>query len=273
MTTADICIASHAKDPDRPRRALDGRYLCHGHRADLEQLVAEMPALHDDLDRPRTPGPKSYGGGGESYGLTIDHAAADLRRAMAGTLASWCRVVSEDRGVHPPASPAIHHTAPWLVNDRAGHLDWCAANRWVDQMLDELRELRRNARGMIDLPARRVDLGSQCLTHADGQRCAGTVVLVIRGDDWHAHCPVCGQRQDVGPYLRTLNRPGAWISQHGVIRLARARGFACSAEVVRQWHHRRKITGRQGASGIEYELDSVQGYLARRQAERERIAS
>lgn len=268
-TTADICIAPHAVDPDRPRRAIDGQYLCHGHRLDLEQLVAEMPGAYGDLDRPRTLGPKAYGGGGDSPGLSVDSAAADLRRAMADTLASWCRVVSEDRGVTPPAGPEITRTAPWLVR----HIDWCAANRWVDEMLAELRELASSARRLVDLPARRVPLGTACLHHADGQPCTGTITLWIRGDDWTARCDVCAGDQEPGPYLRAMTKPNQWITTDGVIRLAHMAGIPCSSDVVWQWHHRGRIVGRRGADGVMYELASVNTYLAKRQAERERVAS
>jgi hypothetical protein len=267
--TTDRCIAAHRVDPDRPRQAADGKYLCQGHLADLEQLVAEMPAIHDDLTRPSTPGPKAYGGGGESHGLTVDDAAADLRRHMEGVVASWCRVVVEERGARPPASEAIHHTSPWLVNARTDHLGWCAANRWVDEMLAELRELRGKATGLVDLPARKVPLEAPCLVHADGEPCPGTVTIIVRGDDWTARCDTCPDPQDATPYVRALSRPGQTVDVAGVIRLAHMAGIPCSPDVVRQWAHRGKIKGGDGS----YELASVHDYLARRQAKSERIAS
>jgi hypothetical protein len=273
--TADLCIARHAKDADRPRRALPGLYLCYGHRAQLVQLIAEMPAAYTDLDRPPTPGPRGHGSG-ESRGLAVDTAAADLRRQMAGTFASWCRVIAEDRGINPPAGPEISRTAPYLVH----HAEWLAAQPFVDELLVELRDLRSNARRLTDLPARKVPLEAPCLVHADGQRCPGTVTIVVRGDEWLGHCPACRERhkaagtryepQDATPYVRALSRPGQHITTDGVIRLAHLAGVPCSPEVVWQWRHRGKITGQRGTDGeVRFDLKSVHDYLAKR----ERIAS
>jgi hypothetical protein len=49
MTGAvDRCVITHTVDPERPRRAWRG-YLCRGCYAHLERLLAETPAVVDDL--------------------------------------------------------------------------------------------------------------------------------------------------------------------------------------------------------------------------------
>ncbi|HEY9367550.1 hypothetical protein [Streptomyces sp.] len=264
--TLDICVMTHAKDPDRPRQAVDGLYLCHGHREQLRRLVAEMPARADDLDR--AAGVGGGRGDGTHGGIAIDDAAATHRQHMAGVLASWCRLVAEDRGITPPTGPELSRTAPWLLT----HVDWCAAHRWVDEMLTELRQVTGQAMGIADIPARRVPLGEQCLTHTGGERCEGEVTIVVRGDDWTAVCTVCDEKQEATPYLRAV-QAGRWINTEGVITLARMVGIAASNDVVRQWHHRRRIKGRDDGRQKLYELGSVQAYLALRQAERERMSA
>lgn len=251
------CIMTHRTDPDRPRRAVDGAYLCTGHLGELWTLVTEMADRADDLDRANGPGGKRSGTGD---GITVDLAAAEQRSAMAAIIASWCRVVAEDRGITTPAGPELHRTVPWLER----HVDWCAAQPWVDEMLTELRQVAGRAIGLTDIPARRIPLGERCLIHADGERCTGAVTIVIRGDDWSARCPVCQVTQEATPYLRDV-RSGRWVSTEGVITLARLFGVDASREVVRQWKHRRKIVGKVEGDVSWYDLASVQTYLARRQ--------
>jgi hypothetical protein len=267
--SSDLCVMTHRQDPERPRRAVDGLYLCIGHLRELRHLVAQMPARHEDLRRVHGPGgPRTSGGGGAGVGLSFDEPVAAHRSHMEAVLASWCRVVVEDRGVTAPPDTGIGETARWL----ARHVDWCAAHEWVADMLVELRQVSGRALHLADIPARRVQLGERCLTHAGGEPCTGTVTLIIIGDDWSAYCPVCDQVQDATPYLRVA-RSGRWITAEGAITLAHLFGIPCSENVLYQWRHRRRIVGRIVAGAVQYDLASVQRYLAQRQtmAERARL--
>jgi hypothetical protein len=261
----DICVMTHRQDPERPRPALDGLYLCYGHRQELERLIAEMPGRADDLDR--AAGAGGGRGDGTHSGISIDPRAAEHRSHMAGVLASWCRLVAEERGVTPPASADLYRTAPWLTR----HIDWCAANRWVDEMLLELRRVTGQALGIIDIPVRRVPLGAQCLVHADGERCGGIITIVVCGDEWTARCSACEGDQEATQYLRGMQ--AGWMSTPEVIDLARVFGVDASEDVVRQWKHRRKIEGRDTGRQTMYDVGSVLRYLAGRQAKRERISA
>lgn len=251
--TAALCLMTHAVDPDRPRRAADGARLCIGHHKELGQLVTDMPAIYDDLERALSTGGHR---GGTSTGLTVDERVADHRRLITSVLASWCRVVAEDHAITPPPTPDISRTAPWL----AVHVDWCAAQEWVADMLGELRQLARRARSITDIPARRVPLDERCLAHTGGQRCDGTITVVVHGDDWWADCSTCDEPQDAAPYLRGTG----WVTSDGVIRLAHVFGVPCSEEVVRQWRHRKRIKGRDDGTRIWYSVATVHEYLAKR---------
>lgn len=265
----DNCVMTHRVDPDRPRRAADGLYLCAGHQGELEQLIAEMPVRADDLGRaagasgPRPPGSHSE--------LSVDEPAARHRAHMAGVVASWCRVVAEDHHITPPRSAGLADTCPWLIP----HLGWCAANRWVDEMLLELRKATGKALGLVDIRAHRVPLGVQCFVHRDGERCTGTVTLVVRADDWLARCdhPDCTEPQrDVTPYLRSV-RKGCGVTEEDVTIMAARFGVAVNGDVLRQWRHRGNVTAQVIAGVVWYDLASVTVYLARRKAQRERLAS
>ena len=263
----DLCILTHRNDPERPRRAVDGLYICAGHHAELERLIAEMPARYNDLDRPKGAGGPKVVFSNEP-GLSVDEAAATLRQQITGIIASWCRVVAEDRGITPPASPEISRTAPWLTT----HVDWCAAHRWVDEMLLELRQVTGRAIGITDIPARRVQLGEQCLIHADGERCDGIVTLIVWGEEWFARCPICGIDQDAFPYIRIAQR-GQWITADDAMRIAAVFKVPCSPDLLRQWKHRGHVIGMTGPTENLYELASVQKHLMKKLAEREKVGA
>lgn len=268
----DNCVMTHAKDPDRPRRAADGLYLCKGHLLELIKLIAELPAHHDELERAhRAGGQRPPGAHGE---LSVDDALAGHRRAMAGVLASWARVVAEDRHVIPPVDATIHRVASWLLAPRTRHVGWCAGHRWVDEMLGELRRATRTARALTDVPAKIVPVAAKCVQRREGRLCDGAVTVVVRGEDWSARCPAegCERRQDVTLYLHHVP-PGHWVAEEDVMVISTLYGIAASSDVVRQWKHREKIIGVSGQVGNAYDLASVTGYLARRKAQRERIAS
>ncbi|WUI00226.1 hypothetical protein OHR68_43290 [Spirillospora sp. NBC_00431] len=260
-TTDDRCIMTHSKDPDRPRQALPGLYLCEGHKGELERLVTEYPAYYDDLQRAHTPG----GGGRPVHGampLAIDEDTARHRSHMAGVLASWCAVVAQDRGITPPTSTEPADMSRWL----RPHLDWCAAHDWASDMIAELRGATGKALGMVDIRAHRVLLAARCLTHQDGERCEGAVTITVRGDDWTAYCPVCETVQEAAPYLRGV-RGGRWVTAEEVIAIARVFDLPCGPDVVRQWRHRRRILGSRSEDGtVVYDLASVQAYIAGRSA-------
>lgn len=252
------CIAHHAHDPDRPRPAAAGTLLCRGHLADLVRTLGELPDQDADLNRAHGPGQARPGAAGP--GLPIDPATARHRTDMAAVVASWCRIVVEDRHVTPPPSAELADTVPWLL----AHLQWCAGQPWAADMLTEMRDVAQRARALVDIRPRVLALAARCLVHIGGQRCTGAITIVIRGDDWTAVCDACGTLQDAAPYLRGV-RGGRWITADGVIVLARLHGLPASRDVVRQWHHRRRITGRRMDGATWYDLASVQRYLAQRQ--------
>lgn len=268
QTATDICVLTHRTDPDRPRRALDGAYLCHGHKTDLERNIAELPARYNDLQRPKAAGgPKITFA--NKPGLTVDEAAANLRAQIQHDLLWWCIYVADQRGINRPTTADPTTTATWLTI----HIEWLAANRpAAEELLPVLRELTGKAIGITDIPARRVELGEQCLVHADGERCVGEITIIVRGDEWIARCNVCGLDQEATQYLRIVQR-GQWITTDDVIRLAALFGIAASSDVVRQWKHRRHIRGIVGDVENMYDLASVQHYLTKRQTEREKVGA
>jgi len=266
--TDDLCVQTHRQNPDRPRPALDGLRLCHGHHTELRRLIAELPARHADLTRPR-------GAGGPKIthktdpGLHIDEAAANLRTQIQHDLLWWCTYVTRERGLLGPRRDDPFTIAAWLTL----HVEWLAANEHAAlHLLPVLRELTGRAIGITDIPARHIQLDEQCRTHEDGDRCDGIITIVVRGDEWTARCPECRIDQDPTPYLRAA-QTGQWITADGVIRLAAVYGITADGDVVRQWKHRKNIRGIIGDVENLYESRSVLDYLTKRQADRERIGA
>lgn len=258
---ADLCVAIHRDDRDR--RALDGLYLCQSCRDHLERLIAEMPARYTELGHALAGGTSGGGqrvSGSASEPLPINPAAADHRAQIAGVLASWCRLVADERGIRPPSGPEVTLTAPWLTV----HVDWCAGNRWVDEMLEEMRKTAGRARGLID-PDRRLPTGERCRTvDDDGGRCDGAIVFIQGGDEqWSARCSECGP-QEAAPYLHD-GLSGRWVTIERVeAYILRVHGLRVARSTVRSWVAREHIQAREENDKTWYELASVERYLIER---------
>jgi hypothetical protein len=143
----DLCVAEHRQDPDRPRRAMDGLYLCAGCHDQLADLLAQLPGLYADLEDALASGGASTGpsvSGSASEPLPINTAAADHRHQIQHDL----RVV-----VHLRRRRARHHPAHGI---RPGHHGGMAdhARRVVRRL-----EARRRGAPARPAPARRARLG------------------------------------------------------------------------------------------------------------------
>lgn len=202
MTTPARCVLPHHKDPDRPRPARVG-FLCFGHRAGLEQNLADLVTLATEaaatLVRHGNPGQRVSGT--TEPPLPFHDDISDAFRHTRDVLASWSSVVVEEHpsGLHPPRF-GIASCADFLIR----WCDWIAEQPWVDDLHVELVQ----ARGLVlaaarPSQARRVDLG-QC----DGGRwcdvatrhvepCTGILRATVHTsrDDLPAtiSCPECGQ--------------------------------------------------------------------------------
>lgn len=260
---ADLCLGRHRDGRDR--RALDGRYLCGGCRDHLEQLIAEMSALHAELGHVLAGG-SSEGGqrvsGSSSEPLPINPAAADHRHQIAHDLVWWCVYVAQARGIATPASSEPTTTATWLTV----HVDWLAANRpAAEECLPVMRQLAGRARALID-PDRRLPTGERCRTTDEetGERCDGAIVFVQGSDDlWQARCPECG-KQEAADYLHD-GITGRWVTIERVeAYVLRVHGQRVARATVRSWVAREHIQGKEERGKTWYDLGSIERYLTER---------
>lgn len=109
--TDTLCAVPHARDPERPRLALDGLRVCHGHREQIGERLHQLGAAHEALvDRLIAAG---LGGGRVSgtrpVGITLDPRVAVCRADIYTMLAGWARDVAYQRNAVLPADvcPAI----------------------------------------------------------------------------------------------------------------------------------------------------------------------
>lgn len=181
------CVIPHVREPERPRRAGVGR-LCAGCYHHLEQVIAELPAYHSALVSMLAP---TTGRGGRVSGTPEDRLpilvtanarvgpAADHRDHIVGVLASWVRLVLEERNQadrrvyearlavwrsmgadlpcpvftpwRPPSRVSPDGTAAWLL----AHLRWAAGAGWVGDLVAEMHALRGRAKRILYPPSRR----------------------------------------------------------------------------------------------------------------------
>lgn len=260
----DLCVAAHTRDPDRPRRAADGLYLCAGCLAHLERVLVELPELYHELGVAMA----SAGSAGSSRvsgtperPLPLNPAMCDHRAHMGAVLASWAELVASERYVSPPGSVEMPRLAVWLVP----HITWCAGHGWAGDMLAEVRGLAGRGWALLE-PRRRLDIAERCrVVDEGGERCSGEISMVYGLDEWHALCSVCG-RQEAAAYLRD-GLAGRWVTVERVRAYAyRTYGVNVEGGTVRSWAARGHVRARGDLTRTWYDLASVDRYLVHRAA-------
>jgi hypothetical protein len=217
--SSDVCVVEHKHDPDRPRRAVDGAYLCFGCLAQLRDLIDDLPSLYARLEDCLGSGGNGTGqrvSGSSSEPLPINPAVAELRNQICHDLVSWCVYVAEERGLELPmdhvvdgrgrtraASTPPSVTGPWL----ARHVDWCSRNRpAAEELLPVVRHLAGRARAMLDPDGRKRIAVGPCIAEVEDESCDGTLYATVRAEDDPKpsliYCDVCEFEKEPLEWLR-----------------------------------------------------------------------
>lgn len=179
--TDDLCIATHRREPSRPRRALDGLYLCQGCVTQLTGNLGQLPGLYNELAELLAVGGQAGQrvSGSPGRPLPINLGVAEHRGHIQAVLASWARVVVDERGITVPDSDEVAVTAPWL----ARHVMWLAASQgFADDVVLEIRMLAIRARGLRDPdPSRNIAIGP-CVVEVENEPCVGQLWATVRVD-------------------------------------------------------------------------------------------
>jgi hypothetical protein len=168
VTDARVCVNGcryhhrHATDcPDNDQcpgclpRPADVGGLCQRCYDQADRALEQLPRMWADLEAHLPPGAgtgqaRVSGTPEKRIGMAL--GPADARLAIERVLASWVEQHAEELGHHPPVNGRNpRNTAPWLHT----RLEWAADQDWVDDYTQELRDLTRAARGLLNPSGRR----------------------------------------------------------------------------------------------------------------------
>lgn len=141
------------------QQTLDGLQLCRRCHRRLEQHLAEIPALVDELDttrygQARTGGQPIGGGHSSERRLPYDDRPAEAAQALLVVLRRWAGLVVDERRVGWPRE-TLRDYARFLQR----HLDWLSAHEHASDVADTIGQAVRRVYGSIDRRAEKVYAG------------------------------------------------------------------------------------------------------------------
>lgn len=214
---------------DRP--VGDG-YVCQRCADRLERALGDIPALWEELDTVLTKQAR-YAAAEFRRGeqaLPFNAAASELGWVLRNTLATWCRLIGEERGKELPEDnpPAI---ARWMLN----HVGWLRHHRAGHEAVEEITSAVNAIRKAVDRPAERIYAGPCADCGQD---------MYAKPDASTVECRPCGVEYSVPDML-------AWMRGELVGKLVTAReatvllgrlGVQVSQKTVEKWHLRMRVT-------------------------------
>lgn len=159
-----------------PGRAADGVNLCQFHTDRLATDATGLAQLYDELTYSVMP---SGGSSNQPIGRSSDGPPAprdkvvDIRTEIRHVLASWCRLVGEERGIQLPADE-VSAMGAYV----AKHATWLAAHSVAGEVADELGSLRRRAWSIAYPNGTKVVEVGACPSN-----CTGTLRAIVRPAD------------------------------------------------------------------------------------------
>lgn len=223
-------------------RPTAGAWLCPRCQGTLAIAIANTAAYFDDLDTVLTKRAR-YGGQGSTKGsigrtqpLPVDGRFTDragqgseIRWGAWNTVSTWCRVVMEEQPerIGPACASACLHTScaavrrtRWPADTMRSmclYLDrqfrWIVREQWVTELMDELLDVERRLKRIVDRPADRWYAGKCSAPNEDEPDCPTD--LYAQADRGWIDCPTCGIRHDV--------------AERRTILLAEAKGYLVTA--------------------------------------------
>jgi hypothetical protein len=113
-----------------------------------------------------------------------DQRAVEARTLIRHTLAAWCRLIAEERGVELPADQVVA-----MGEFVALHASWLAAQSFAREASDELHELAQGKPRSVAYPTGTHVVTVGCCPrevpdeHGEPQCCPGTLMAVMRRAD------------------------------------------------------------------------------------------
>lgn len=189
-----LCVSPRCRIPGRhrddcgdeacrgcvPGRAHDGLMLCWHCTERIGRDAVEAARLWYEIGLALT----AAGANGTPVrnphpGLVISARAVEVRAEIRHNLASWCRLVAEERGIALPFDESQHTLGAYI----ALHAQWLAATDYAGEAADELAALRGRAwAAAYPEGVSVVEIGT-CPETVDGEPCPGMVKAVLRRED------------------------------------------------------------------------------------------
>jgi hypothetical protein len=164
-------------------RPTKGDAICPGCAYSLQTALGDISSYWCDLDtvKGRQTRYGSSGGRGGDKPLPVDARflgwdadGSRLQEAVKSTMATWARMVLEERAVFTgPTHPAClhlscsklnrsrppHDNVPSVCRYLLGHADWIKTQYWAPEILDELTYTAEQLRRMVDRPPDKLFVG------------------------------------------------------------------------------------------------------------------
>jgi hypothetical protein len=182
------CLSERHGDLAVP--TVPGLTICADCRECAEEDLLELPVLYEMcayvLDA-RHPRPRERVSGGRPGGIVLRDAVVGIRSDILGVLASWCGLVTNERGVPSPDELSIPRLSTFVLI----HFSWLTAHPAGPDFADELAALTERARGVLKPePRAEMDLGP-CTRDGCGStvRAEGHPPTRIRCDAGHEWPP------------------------------------------------------------------------------------
>lgn len=171
--------------------------LCHDHTTALEQNLAEVDDMVDNLGvsiARQDKGAARIGGGASGSKPPINLSAMERHDQLRAVLAGWATAL-EGNNIFTRVS--TKNIASYLFT----RIDNIRTVEWAYELLDELSTAMNAGRAACDRAADKISLG-RCQTIYEGVRCPDEVTAII-GAAW-GRCRTCGGTVDVITHQRAM---------------------------------------------------------------------
>lgn len=213
----------------------------HGIDLDLDIAIARAACWGGDRTRP-TEAP-----------LFIDPRASEARTVLHSTLATWCRVLLDERGGQTPED-TLASMARWL----GARVETIRHAQWGPELVDEVHAAVRQAYAAVDAPAPRAYLGP-C------PQCTHSLWASPRARTARCRTEGCDGEVDVAAWWAELPQRAGHLTA-GATELAdlvTALGRPLAAGTVWSWASRKRILPVPGTKPPRYRVRDALNLMMR----------
>jgi hypothetical protein len=239
--TATVCPPC-AGGLTRDLADIHGTPRLHGLADDLDIAIARAASWGGDRTR------------SSEAPLLIDPRASEARTVLHSTLATWCRVLLDERGDQTPED-TLGSMARWL----AARVEAIRHAQWGPELVDEVHAAVRQAYAAVDRPTQHTYLGP-C------PDCTHSLWAPPRARTARCRTEGCDGEVDVAAWWADLPQRAGHLTA-GATELAdlvTALGRPLAAGTVWSWASRRRIRPVPGTDPPRYRVADALELLARR---------